>query len=78
MLAAEQIDATIRDRRDYVGLVASRPRAQRFDRSGQFLDAFLANSRFYAVQIVAANGTAVDFRGDTTVAQRCCAGGPAP
>ncbi|WP_152043247.1 sensor histidine kinase [Salinigranum salinum] len=69
-LAAEQIDASIRDRRDYLGLVASRPRARQFDRSGPFLDALLANSRFYAVQITAANGTVVDFRGDVTAAHR--------
>jgi len=69
-LAAEQIDAAIRDRRDYVGLVASRPRARQFDRNPEFLDSFLANSRFYAAQVVAANGTVVDFRGDVTAAQR--------
>jgi signal transduction histidine kinase len=69
-LVAEQIDASIRDRRDHVGLVASRPRARQFDRSGPFLDAFLANSRFYAVQIVAANGTVVDFRGDIRADRR--------
>jgi len=69
-LAAEQIDASIRDRRDYLGLVASRPRARQFARSSRFLDAFLANSRFYAVQITAANGTVVDFRGDITAEQR--------
>jgi signal transduction histidine kinase len=69
-LAAEQIDAAIRDRRDQVGLVASRPRAREFDRSGEFLDSFLANSRFYAAQVVAPNGTVVGFRGDVTAAQR--------
>lgn len=69
-LVADQIDATIRDRRDQVGLVASRPRAQQFDRSDQFLDAFLANSRFYAAQIVAANGTVVGFRGAITSDRR--------
>lgn len=69
-LAAEQIDAAVRDQRDYVGLVASRPRTRQFDRSDQVLDAFLANSRFYAAQIVGANGTVVDFRGDVTAAQR--------
>jgi signal transduction histidine kinase len=69
-LAAEQIDAAIRDRRDRVGLVASRPRAREFDRSGEFLDAFLANSRFYAAQVVVPNGTVVGFRGDVTTAQR--------
>jgi signal transduction histidine kinase len=69
-LAAEQIDAAVRDRRDYVGLVASRPLAREFDRSGGFLDSFLANSRFYAAQVVAANGTVLAFRGDVTAAQR--------
>ncbi|MUV58003.1 hypothetical protein [Halogeometricum sp. CBA1124] len=67
---ADQIDASIRDRRDYVGLVASRPQARQFDGDGRFLEAFLANSRFYAAQVVAANGTVVDFRGDVTDAQR--------
>jgi signal transduction histidine kinase len=67
---ADQIDASIRDQRDYVGLVASRRRAREFDQSGPFLDAFLANSRFYAVQLVAANGTVIDFRGDITDEQR--------
>ena len=69
-LAADQIDAAIRDRRDHVGLVASRPRARQFGESEAFLDSFLANSRFYAAQVVAANGTVVDFRGDVTAAQR--------
>jgi signal transduction histidine kinase len=69
-LAAEQIDASVRDRLDYLGLVASRPAAREFDRSGPFLEALLANSRFYAAQQVAANGTVVDFRGDVTTAQR--------
>jgi signal transduction histidine kinase len=69
-LVADQIDASIRDRRDYVGLVASRPDAREFERSGPFLEAFLANSRFYAAQVVAANGTVVDFRGDVTEARR--------
>lgn len=69
-LAAGQIDSRVRDQRDYVGLVASRPRAARFDQSEQFLDAFLANSRFYAAQIVAANGTVVGFRGDIAESNR--------
>jgi signal transduction histidine kinase len=67
---ADQIDASVRDRRDYVGLVASRERARQFHRSGPFLDAFIANSRFYAVQLVAANGTVIDFRGDVTADRR--------
>ncbi|SEP05514.1 Signal transduction histidine kinase [Halogranum amylolyticum] len=69
-LAAGQIDSRVRDQRDYVGLVASRPRAAQFDQSEQFLDAFLANSRFYAAQIVAANGTVVAFRGDIEESNR--------
>jgi signal transduction histidine kinase len=69
-IVADQIDASIKDRRDYVGLVASRSRARQFDQSGQFLEAFLANSRFYAAQIVAANGTVVDFRGAITADRR--------
>jgi len=69
-LAADQIDASIRDRRDYLGLVASRERAREFDRSGEFLDAFLANSRFYAVQLTDADGTVVDFRGDISADRR--------
>lgn len=69
-LVANQIDASIQDRRDYVGLVASRPRARNFDESSAFLDAFLANSRFYAAQIVAANGTVIGFRGAITAERR--------
>jgi signal transduction histidine kinase len=69
-IVADQIDASIRDRRDYVGLLASRSRARNFDQSGQFLDALIANSRFYAAQVVAANGTVVGFRGDITSESR--------
>jgi signal transduction histidine kinase len=67
---ADQIDASIRDRRDFVGLVASRPQAREFNRSSRFLDSFITNSRFYAAQVVAANGTVVEFRGPLTEAQR--------
>ncbi|NHN61606.1 MULTISPECIES: ATP-binding protein [Halorussus] len=69
-LVADQIDASVRDTRDDVGKVASRPRAREFDESGRFLDAFLANSPFYAAQVVAANGTVVAFRGDVSAEQR--------
>lgn len=69
-VTADQIDSVIKDRRDYVGLVASRPRAAQFDQSDQFLDAFLANSRFYAAQVVAANGSVVGFRGDIEASRR--------
>jgi signal transduction histidine kinase len=67
---ADQIDASIRERQDYLGLVASRPDAHQFDRSRQLLDALVLNSRFYAAQVVAANGTVIAFRGDITAQQR--------
>jgi signal transduction histidine kinase len=69
-LVADQIDESIRDRRDYVGLLASRSQARDFGQSNQFLDALIANSRFYAAQIVASNGTVVGFRGDITSESR--------
>jgi signal transduction histidine kinase len=67
---ANQIDASVRERQDYLGLVASRPDAHQFDQRGQFLDALVLNSRFYAAQIVATNGTVIAFRGDITAQQR--------
>ena len=69
-LVADQVDAAVREHEDYVGLVASRPEAAQFGRTETFLEAFLTNSRFYAAQIVAANGSVLDFRGDVTVTQR--------
>lgn len=70
-LAAEQIEATLVERMDYVGFVASQPAAARFERSGPYLDGTLSSTRFVAGQIVAANGTVVAFRGaiDQTVRQ---------
>lgn len=71
-LAADQIEESIRDSRDDVGLVASRPGAQNFSQSDQFLNSFLNTSgtRFYAAQVVAANGTVVSFQGDIDKQQR--------
>ncbi|HKJ59327.1 MAG TPA: sensor histidine kinase [Halobacteriales archaeon] len=65
-LSARQLDATVEDRKDFVGFVASRPDAARFDRSDRFLTEFVDNSRFFAAQMVDANGTIVDFHGDVT------------
>jgi signal transduction histidine kinase len=62
-LVAEQISESVRERRDYVGYIASRPDASDFDRTGVFLDSFLANSRFYAAQTIHRNGTLIDYRG---------------
>jgi signal transduction histidine kinase len=67
---ADQIDVQVRRSQDYVGYYASRPRAAEFGKSGAFLDEFLTNPRFYAAQVVAANGTVVDFRGDATESVR--------
>ncbi|WP_276300259.1 sensor histidine kinase [Halorussus lipolyticus] len=61
---AEQIDAQIRQEKNYVGFYASRPAASDFNRSGEFLDRLLTNPHLFAAQVVAANGTVVDFRGD--------------
>ena len=69
-LVADQIDETVRERRDFVGLVASRQDARQFGRSAEFLDSFVNNSRFYAAQLIAPNGTVVGFRGDITSEQR--------
>lgn len=64
--AAGQIEAGLQERKDYVGFVASRPRAARFNESNDFLREFIDNSRFFAAQIIAANGTIIDFHGDVT------------
>jgi signal transduction histidine kinase len=63
---AEQIDAQIRQEKNYVGFYASRPAASNFSRSGDFLGRLLTNPHLFAGQIVAANGTVVDFRGDVS------------
>jgi len=61
---AEQIDAEIRQEKNYVGFYASRPEASNFSQSSEFLDRFLTNPHLFAGQVVAANGTVIDFRGD--------------
>ena len=65
-LSAQQLDRTVEDRKDFVGFVASRPDAARFEESDRFLREFVENSRFFAAQIVAANGSVDDFHGDVT------------
>lgn len=64
--AAGQIEAGLQERKDYVGFVASRPRAAQFNESNDFLREFVDNSRFFAAQVIAANGTIIDFHGDVT------------
>ncbi|WP_152041329.1 sensor histidine kinase [Salinigranum salinum] len=68
-LAADQIDSEIRERRDYVGYVASQPATADFSRGDETIGGVVNNSRFFAAQIVAANGTVVAFGGqiDETV-----------
>jgi signal transduction histidine kinase len=63
-LAVDQIAAELQQRRDNVGYAASRPQARQFDRAGAYIGSFLNNSRFYAAQVIRANGTVVEFRGD--------------
>jgi len=61
---AEQIETDLEERRDRVGFVASQPTTSDFDQTARSIDPFLENSRFYAAQILWANGTVVDSRGD--------------
>ena len=63
---ADQIETDLAERRDRVGFVASQPTASNFNRTARTIDPFLENSRFYAAQLLWANGTVVDFRGDVT------------
>ena len=61
---ADQINTDLAERRDRVGFVASQPTASDFNRTARTIDPFLQNSRFYAAQLLWANGTVADFRGD--------------
>ena len=65
-VVAVQIDAAVAEKRDFVGLAASRPAAREFDTVDAFLLEVVRNSRFFAAQVVDANGTVVAFRGDVT------------
>jgi len=65
---ADQIDASLRRQTNYVGYYASTTAARDFENSSPFLDAFLTSPRFYAAELVAANGTVVDVQGDVTAA----------
>ena len=70
LTVADQIETDLDERRDRVGFVASQPTASNFDETAQTIDPFLENSRFYAAQLLWANGTVVDFRGDVTEESR--------
>ena len=65
-LTAGQLDTVVRERKDFVGFVASRPEASNFDDGGAYLAEVVDNSRFFAGQLVAADGTIVAFHGDVT------------
>ena len=62
-LAADQIAGAIEERKDYIGYVASRPETADFSQSEETITGVVTNSRFFAAQIIAENGTVVDFRG---------------
>lgn len=63
-LTAEQIDEEIKRQQDYVGYFASRPGASNYSNALAFLEEFLSNPRFYAVQTIDENGTVIAFQGD--------------
>ena len=63
---AAQIGMTVEERVDFVGFVASRPRAARFERSGRYLREIVDNSRFFAAEVVDENGAVVELHGDVT------------
>lgn len=62
-LAADQIASKVRERRDYIGYVASQPTTANFSQADATVGGVVNNSRFFAAQIVAANGTVVAFGG---------------
>ena len=61
---AERIDTEIQQEKNYVGFYASQPEASNFNDTGVYLRTFLSQPNVFAAQVVAANGTVVDFRGD--------------
>jgi signal transduction histidine kinase len=65
-LAAGQIQSSIDERADYVGYVASRPDVATFEENDRVVDGVVENSRFFAAQVVDANGTVVAFGGQIT------------
>ncbi|SFR45932.1 Signal transduction histidine kinase [Halogeometricum rufum] len=62
-LAAAQIEATLDERADYVGYVASKPGVTDFSNAGVVIDGVVDNSRFFAAQVIRANGTVAAFDG---------------
>jgi signal transduction histidine kinase len=67
-LAADQIDGRIGERRDYIGYVASQPTTADFSNNGDTIGGVVNNSRFFAAQVVAANGTVLAFDGQIDAA----------
>ena len=69
-LAADQIATRVRERRDYIGYVASQPATANVSKGGTTIGGVVNNSRFFAAQVVAANGTVVAFGGQIDEAVR--------
>ncbi len=65
-LAADRIATRVRERRDDIGYVASQPATANVSDSGTTVGGVVNNSRFFAAQVVAANGTVVAFGGQST------------
>jgi hypothetical protein len=68
-LAADRIATRVRDRRDYIGYVASQPATADVSSAGVAIGGVDNSRRFFGGQVVAANGTVVAFGGqvDETV-----------
>ncbi|SFR43291.1 cache domain-containing sensor histidine kinase [Halogeometricum limi] len=62
-IAAVQIQSALDERADYVGYVASQPETADFSNANGVIRGVVSNSRFFAAQVVAANGTVVAFDG---------------
>lgn len=62
-LAAQQIDERVQQQQDYIGYVAGRSEATNFRASTSYLNGIVQNSRFFAAQLIAANGTIIDWQG---------------
>jgi signal transduction histidine kinase len=63
---AKRIDTEIQQEKNYVGFYASQPDASNFDDTEEYLRTFLSQPNVFAAQVIAANGTVLDFRGDVS------------
>lgn len=69
-LAAEQVDAAVQDRVEFVSWYAADPEVREFSQSSVVLNRIVNNSEFFAMQVVDEDGRVVDFQGDIDPAVR--------